>query len=68
MEGRRVATLKDEHAKLEVEVWTTNGWFFCQYRHIGQYEDTGAWKSGPKPYKHVLGAIRGAYYNGTGQI
>ena len=64
MNGKRVATLIDSGNKLEIEVYLTNGWCFCRYRHKG----TIAWNGGTKPYKHTLGAIRGAYYLATGQV
>ncbi len=64
MEGTRIATLDDERGNLHVEVYLSNGWHFARYR----YTNADAWKAVPKPYKHTLGAIRGAYYYGTGRI
>ena len=69
MDGTRVATLNDRQNKMKIEVWVVNKWFYSrwQYDKSSFPGDTG-WHDTPKPYKHVLGAIRGAYYYGTGKI
>lgn len=69
MEGTKVATLDDRQNKMTVEVWRTNKWFFSRYKHDeSQFPGKTGWHNTPKPYKHVMGAIRGAYYYGTGQL
>ena len=69
MDGTIVATLDDRQNKIKVEVLINNGWFFSRFKHDeSSFPGKGGWHNTPKPYKHVLGAIRGAYYSATGKI
>lgn len=64
MQGTRVATLDDRQVGIKVEVWKVNTWYFSRYK-AGTMK---VWRDTPKPYRNTLGAIRGAYYSGTGLI
>ena len=66
MEGTRVVTLDDRAARIKIEVWQVNDWYFSRYRIDGKGPQP--WRNTPKPYRHTLGAIRGAYYSGTGKV